>query len=613
VDDADDDMLNASWYSNLSGSWALFATNSSIDTSSGGVNISQTFTNATMYNTTYYWSVNLTDGVDWCNETYHFTTEADPWRDSDWSYYKTLEVADKIDDYQMKIIIDYDTDYGGNVSCEGHCQADFDDIRFVYNNATELPYWLENYTSGIQATIWINNSGNYSSFEMFYGNSGVGTTSNGTNTFLAWDDFDEGYSVGDTPKAGRGWTTSAIDASNYLKIAANPSGSGNVLKRTLAWDDLTARLEMKNFAPAQEVRIFFKFYGTTSTNLWLFTRTFEDVLFPMTQATYSHNGNQDVKWYLAGVDYTEFNPELDASTSVWMQIEERVYKDDYHLILDGTDGDGGLLRAMTNGIYSWDSFGTGIRVVVHYLKDFFICKYTTGVEPSWSGFSSEQSAPTNNAPTITGEIPANSSTSISRWAACNVTCNDQDGDSLTVYFYENTTGSWVLQQTNSSHTANTSAVWGNYTNASAYNTTYWWSVNVTDGGLWTNETYHFTTAVNQTPVFSDATPSNGSTSVSTSTSTLTITINDPEGDTFNWSIETSPDIGNAFSNNATNGSKTCSISGLGASTTYRWYVNATDTASKNWTREWYTFTTASPSGGGNGGSGWTRPAHPQRK
>ena len=39
VDDVDDDSLTASWYSNSSGPWALFATNTSIDTSSGSVNI----------------------------------------------------------------------------------------------------------------------------------------------------------------------------------------------------------------------------------------------------------------------------------------------------------------------------------------------------------------------------------------------------------------------------------------------------------------------------------------------------------------------------------------------------------------------------------------------
>ncbi len=76
VDDADDDTLTAYWYSNSSGSWTLFATNSSIDTSSGSVNIIQTNSNFSNYSIMYYWSVNLTDGTNWCNETYHFMTEA---------------------------------------------------------------------------------------------------------------------------------------------------------------------------------------------------------------------------------------------------------------------------------------------------------------------------------------------------------------------------------------------------------------------------------------------------------------------------------------------------------------------------------------------------------
>ena len=111
------------------------------------------------------------------------------WWDTDWSYYKTCEVADKIDDYQMKILIDYDADVGGNVSCEGHCQADFDDLRFVYDNTTELPYWIKNVTVSTQATMWINIS-TYDKFEMFYGNDAVGNNSNFDDTFIfgeLWD------------------------------------------------------------------------------------------------------------------------------------------------------------------------------------------------------------------------------------------------------------------------------------------------------------------------------------------------------------------------------------------------------------------------------------------
>ena len=101
---------------------------------------------------------------------------------------------------------------------------------------------------------------------------------------------------------------------------------------------------------------------------------------------------------------------------------------------------------------------------------------------------------TNSPPTFSGEIPANQSTGISLQPVCNITANDADGgDTLTVYFYENTTGDWVLQQTNSSVSPGTIVYWDNYSNASSENTMYWWSVNCTDATDWNNETYYFTT------------------------------------------------------------------------------------------------------------------------
>lgn len=75
VDDANDDMLTAYWYGKSSGSWVLFSTNSSIDTSSGSVSISQTNSNFSSNSTTYWWSVNVTDDDGyWTNETYYFIT-----------------------------------------------------------------------------------------------------------------------------------------------------------------------------------------------------------------------------------------------------------------------------------------------------------------------------------------------------------------------------------------------------------------------------------------------------------------------------------------------------------------------------------------------------------
>jgi len=96
---------------------------------------------------------------------------------------------------------------------------------------------------------------------------------------------------------------------------------------------------------------------------------------------------------------------------------------------------------------------------------------------------------------------------------------------------------------------------------------------------------------NHAPIFSAVTPSNGVTSIPIGISSLSVTIEDPDGDLFDWTIETSPDIGSSQANGAGNGLKSFSISGLSYSTTYRWFVNATD--GEDWTRRLYSFTTES--------------------
>jgi hypothetical protein len=72
--DSDTDVMNATWWSNSSGSWIQFASNSSIG---NNTNITQTNSNFSEYFTTYYWSLNLSDGNGgFCNNTYHFITIA---------------------------------------------------------------------------------------------------------------------------------------------------------------------------------------------------------------------------------------------------------------------------------------------------------------------------------------------------------------------------------------------------------------------------------------------------------------------------------------------------------------------------------------------------------
>ena len=97
---------------------------------------------------------------------------------------------------------------------------------------------------------------------------------------------------------------------------------------------------------------------------------------------------------------------------------------------------------------------------------------------------------------------------------------------------------------------------------------------------------------NESPEISNENPNNGDTNIPVSLSSISVLIDDSEDDNFDWSIETSPNIGSNNANNQGNGIKTCIVSGLAYSTTYTWYVNTTDPlGSGEWTRETFTFTT----------------------
>ena len=200
----------------------------------------------------------------------------------------------------------------------------------------------------------------------------------------------------------------------------------------------------------------------------------------------------------------------------------------------------------------------------------------------------------NQPPIIhNNEYPANESENIGLQITCRIEVSDEDVDTMNIYWYENSTGDWVLRQTNSSVT-NGTYYWTNL-QATSYSTKYYWKVVVNDSIHNTSAIYHFTTAPNQPVTISNPSPANQSTDVSISTSYWNVTIEDPENETFNWTIETSPDIGSNSSNIDTTGVKTINISGnLSYSTTYTMFVNATDAGSGNWSNETFWFETAEP-------------------
>jgi PKD repeat protein len=102
---------------------------------------------------------------------------------SPWSYYRDITVTNSpaIANYQMRVNVPYDA----------HMKTDFGDIRFIgTDGTTAYDYWMEKKTDGTSAVFWVKvPTASTTTFRMYYGNSSLTTTSDGTKTFDFFDDF----------------------------------------------------------------------------------------------------------------------------------------------------------------------------------------------------------------------------------------------------------------------------------------------------------------------------------------------------------------------------------------------------------------------------------------
>jgi len=99
---------------------------------------------------------------------------------------------------------------------------------------------------------------------------------------------------------------------------------------------------------------------------------------------------------------------------------------------------------------------------------------------------------TNSAsPTLSNPSPANGATGISLTPRCNITINDLNGDTMNLCYYENSTGSWIFRQKNST-CANGTYRWTN-AQATSNSQKYYWEIFVDDGMYNVSTIYNFTT------------------------------------------------------------------------------------------------------------------------
>ena len=328
-------------------------------------------------------------------------------------------VSNNLANYQMKLHVSRSDSSIGNVTCERHCQHDFGDIRFIAaDNSTELDYWIENYTECVDATFWINTSqlgDGDTNINMYYGTSGnTATTSNGTDTFMIFDDF-ENYNIDEEPKSNRGWSLEIPnDANEWWKAKANIDGNGTVMMKQCNQEDgNNQQLFNLNFNDGKEYIFGGKYYQVSASvndNSYIGMR--EDGTAIVT--TRMNEPDTSLEYYLQGVAYFDMNPTLNYAQDNWEEWEFWQNDSGFSVRENNQFYDGNLRNSITNYVDEIYINSYRLRDNQFYIDDIFVANYSYDNTPYWSGFGSEQTEPSggNTPPTLTGEAPVNASTGI---------------------------------------------------------------------------------------------------------------------------------------------------------------------------------------------------------
>jgi hypothetical protein len=123
-------------------------------------------------------------------------------------------------------------------------------------------------------------------------------------------------------------------------------------------------------------------------------------------------------------------------------------------------------------------------------------------------------------------------------------------------------------------------------------TEYSWTLTVSDKDTVTEQTYMFTTQA-LSPVVSNPLPADGEKDVPMDISQLQFTLRDYQGDTMEYTVQTSPNIGSDHKVGVHNGTYVVPVSGLTYGIKYQWFINATD--GTHWTHKVFDFETGYPS------------------
>ncbi|MBI4848076.1 MAG: DUF2341 domain-containing protein, partial [Nitrospirae bacterium] len=319
------------------------------------------------------------------------------WYDSSWSKRQLITITGStvgiVTNYAVKIDVAYDSDM----------QTDFDDIRFTSSNGTTtLDHWRGTYTNSGTGTFWVKipsipvSPGTVTIY-MYYGNASVSSASNGTNTFVFFDDFESGnlskWSSVNAPGSGDSVTASTDDkyAGLYsLKIVEGGNG-GNY-----------AGVYKNQAFPIEHLMLDFRFRATNagaSNPQWQFHENSPAWSAGWSnggQIIWGHKDDEDKmqyyngNWgdYSSGVGTTWHHYQGTFQFATEGNFPGKLYQDEVLQVTQATRINDAIISSGINYLrFNTDASQAGTA----YIDDIIVRKY---VSPEPAGASgSEESAP----------------------------------------------------------------------------------------------------------------------------------------------------------------------------------------------------------------------------
>ena len=179
--------------------------------------------------------------------------------------------------------------------------------------------------------------------------------------------------------------------------------------------------------------------------------------YPHTLWIYEYNNNTDnftlVKGAIDVLDMgiAEQGLQTDPTSSniVWFASRETDKVHEINVTVDFVKGQNSLLLGYDN-INANSTASINLNNLNYGQKYSWYVIADDGTDTTTSSLWSFTTETPNNPSTVSNPYPVNGSINIQLQPTCHIDISDADGDTMTIYWYENSTGSWVLRQTNSS-------------------------------------------------------------------------------------------------------------------------------------------------------------------